>query len=123
MLDDKAAGRPRALLDALDAWAAERSLDLVVVNSASSDPDSPDGRFRRELLVWGRGPRAVAAVARFVDLAARPLRLESWRGGCLDDGADRFAWHQHELSASRKKIAPLLRQAMREAPPAEKHAL
>ncbi|KAF4583170.1 hypothetical protein GQ602_006314 [Ophiocordyceps camponoti-floridani] len=109
-LIEKATG-PKHLLDSLSDWSDERGLDVAAIMTASTT----DGSFHRHLLVWGRSPRGDAAVARFVEHARQPLRLESWRRGELDDGESRFAWHQRELAASRKRVGPLMREAMRKA--------
>ncbi|RDA94018.1 hypothetical protein CP533_5044 [Ophiocordyceps camponoti-saundersi (nom. inval.)] len=104
------AGAPKPLLDSLSSWADERALDIASIMTACSS----GGSFHRNLLVWGRTPRGEAAVARFVDDATAPLRLQTWSGGELDDGScSRFAWVQGELAASRKQVGPLLREAMR----------
>ncbi|KYK61345.1 hypothetical protein DCS_02487 [Drechmeria coniospora] len=106
---------PRAFLAHLDEWSSERRLDIAAVMTTSN----PDGEFQRHLLVWGRSPRGAAAVAKFVPLAREKLRLEAWSDAELDQvdraGTLRFAWRQHELAASRKQVAPLLREAMRSA--------
>ncbi|PHH67912.1 hypothetical protein CDD80_414 [Ophiocordyceps camponoti-rufipedis] len=110
-LVEKAAG-PKHLLESLSNWSDERGLDVAAIMTASTT----DGRFHRDLLVWGRSLRGDAAVARFVEHASQPLRLEPWGRGELDDvGGSRFAWHQRELAASRKRVGPLMREAMRKA--------
>lgn len=112
-LVEKADGSADAFLRHLAAWAAERSLDLAAVMTTSS----PAGRFERHLLVWGLGERGAAAADRFARAAADTLRLEPWAGarlGAAPGSRDaRFAWRQRELVASRKQVAPLLREAMR----------
>ncbi|KAM4058898.1 DHHA2 domain-containing protein [Hirsutella rhossiliensis] len=114
LVDDKAAGKPQALLDALAAWADERRLDIAALMTISH----PHGHLQRHLLVWGRSPRGKAAVVCFADAQRRPLGLHTWRDGELDchEGETlRLAWCQDELAASRKRVAPLLREAMKTA--------
>lgn len=119
LVDDKAAGEAQLLLDHLDAWAHERRLDVAAVMTTSHhDRPNPDGQFQRHLLLWGRSPPGRAAVVRFADAQARPLQLHTWRDGLLDCRTGemlRLAWRQDELTASRKRVAPLLRKAMEPA--------
>lgn len=109
----KAAGTPLSFPGHVAAWAAERRLDVAAVMTASTPPG---GEFQRHLLVWGRGARGRAAAASFAETARGPLRLEAWRGdGLGDEGDARFAWRQGELTASRKQVAPMLREAIKTA--------
>lgn len=112
LVDEKAAGKPEALVDALAAWANERRLDVAAIMASSRS----NGQFQRNLLVWGLSPRGKAAVVHFADAQTLPLRLHTWRDGGLDchqDGMLRLAWRQGELAASRKQVGPLLREAMK----------
>ncbi|TWU77284.1 Exopolyphosphatase [Metarhizium rileyi] len=97
-------------LKELAAWTDERALDVVAVMTTSH----LGGRFHRQLLVWGMTDRGKEAVNRFRDLG-RPLGLEQWEDGGLDGhgGNTRFAWRQADLTASRKQVAPLLREALK----------
>ncbi|KAJ6444944.1 exopolyphosphatase [Purpureocillium lavendulum] len=122
---DRADGSADAFLEHLSSWADERKLDVAAIMTTSH----PGGEFQRHLLVWGLNPRGSAAARKFADTARDGLELEQWHGGELDAGADgaaggasagrgqntRFAWRQHDLAASRKQVAPLLREAMRMA--------
>ncbi|KHN98461.1 exopolyphosphatase [Metarhizium album ARSEF 1941] len=108
------AGTKHVFLAELAAWADERKLDVAAVMTTSH----PGGNFHRQLLVWGLTDRGKAAIGRFGDVG-RPLGLEQWEDGALDgddgDGGNtRFAWRQANLAASRKQVAPLLREALRE---------
>ncbi|KAI0406211.1 exopolyphosphatase-like protein [Xylaria palmicola] len=132
LVEEKARGDAGALAAALGDWAAERDgdggggrMDLVVVLTAFRDDvdDDAGGRFARELLVWARGEAGVRAVERFEAACARRLRLETWRGGALDcdraPGEDgraewRRCWTQGAVEHSRKQIAPMLRDALKE---------
>jgi exopolyphosphatase len=60
--------------------------------------------------------RGKEAVGRFQDVG-RTLQLEQWEEGGLDgDGRDtRFAWRQGDLAASRKQVAPLLRESLKKS--------
>ncbi|KAG6011564.1 hypothetical protein E4U43_008238 [Claviceps pusilla] len=97
------------LLDELSSWSHDRKLDVTAVMTTSH----PGGRFHRQLLVWGLNDKGRQAVRAFKDVATDTLRLEPWRGGSLDGGEERFAWAQWELAASRKQVAPLLREALK----------
>ncbi|RSM14235.1 hypothetical protein CEP52_001474 [Fusarium oligoseptatum] len=108
-LVDKA-GDPKTLLDDFEAWAKERKLDVASIMTTSR----PDGEFQRHLLVWGLTDGGRGAVERFVRDGER-LKLETWKGGVLDDDETRFAWRQRELGASRKQVAPLLREALQKS--------
>ncbi|KJZ78776.1 hypothetical protein HIM_01549 [Hirsutella minnesotensis 3608] len=109
------AGGPKPLLDQLSAWATECHLDVIAIMTTSH----PHGTFQRHLLVWGRSPRGSATATRFAEVGYKRLGLHTWRHGELDsgsnpgDGTVRFAWQQDELAASRKQVAPLLREVMR----------
>ncbi|KAM5345205.1 hypothetical protein ACJ41O_011067 [Fusarium nematophilum] len=101
------AGGAGALLDDFASWARERKLDVASIMTTSH----PGGEFQRHLLVWGVSDEGRGAVDRFVAVGER-LRLETWKGGELDDGERRFAWRQKDLAASRKQVAPLLRESL-----------
>ncbi|KAK4130725.1 DHH phosphoesterase [Trichocladium antarcticum] len=108
-------GDRAALLAALRAWAAEQGLDVAAVMTVSR----PGGVFARELLVWGLNPDGVRAVRGFVDRCGATLGLESWEGAALDGGDGvgewRVCWRQRGIEFSRKQVAPMLREAMRES--------
>lgn len=105
------AGGPAPFLGHLRSWALERDLDIAAVMTTSH----PDGHFQRQLLVWGLSEQGCHAASRFSHHARDQLGLKTWESGLLDETEPgmRFAWRQMELAASRKQIAPLLREAMR----------
>ena len=102
-------GSTEALLDNFESWAKERELDVAAIMTTSN----PDGEFQRHLLVWGVGEKGEEALRRFAKLGEEKLKLEGWKDGELDDGERRIAWRQRDLAASRKQVAPLLREAMK----------
>ncbi|KAH6856245.1 hypothetical protein B0I37DRAFT_72188 [Chaetomium sp. MPI-CAGE-AT-0009] len=109
-------GEREAFVAALRAWAGEQALDVAAVMTVSR----PGGVFTRELLVWGLSEPGVAAVREFRRRFAETLGLESWEGGELDEGGEgqgewRVCWRQKAVSYSRKQVAPMLREAMRES--------
>ncbi|KAK2031313.1 exopolyphosphatase [Colletotrichum zoysiae] len=113
----KAGGDEGALLREFAAWAAEKRLDIGVVMTTAH----PGGRLEREVLVWAFNEAAVASCKAFHDRFAGELGLAPWRGGRLDgagrDGDSggwwRAAWTQANVAASRKQVAPMLREAIR----------
>ena len=104
------AGDQQGYLDAITAWADERHLDVAAVMTTSH----PAGEFRRQLLVWGITETGQAALQKFLAISSS-LQLEAWNGGELDAANTRHAWRQHNLAASRKQVAPLLRDAIKSA--------
>lgn len=101
-------------LCAVTDWAAECRLDMASVMTLTT----VDGAFSRELLLWGLTEVGVAAVKRFERDNREKFGLEPWGGGRLDDDTPehhsyRRCWTQSNLAASRKQIAPALREAMR----------
>ncbi|KAG6216145.1 hypothetical protein E4U50_006319 [Claviceps purpurea] len=106
---EKAGSNEQVLLRELSSWAENRSLDVAAVMTASY----PGGQFRRQLLLWGLNARGIRAVKTFRERSTQHLKLSPWHDGLLDRGEERFAWVQLELAASRKQVAPLLREALR----------
>jgi exopolyphosphatase len=100
-------------LTAVEDWATEKTLDLAAVLTTSH----PDGKFARDLLIWAFGDKGVETAKAFVAKYEDKLELQPWEGGKLDDTDDqkkwRMCWKQGNLAASRKQIAPMLREAMR----------
>lgn len=117
------AGDPQAFLDCLEAFAADRKLDVVAVMTAFSA--STDGQFSRELLVYGRNSRGVDSLESFVSDASSELGLETWysldgndlaqdikdRLVSRDEGVWTRVWVQTNIAKSRKQVAPLIRGA------------
>lgn len=98
------------LIDELSRWSSERDLDVASLMTASTS----DGQFHRHLLVWARNDKALPVLAKFIEISEK-LQLEPWGDGALDDGQRRMAWKQGDLTGTRKKVAPLLRDAIRQA--------
>ncbi|KAL7627507.1 Exopolyphosphatase [Parahypoxylon ruwenzoriense] len=108
------AGGEGQFVEELDAWCAEKDVDVVAVLTTCKN----GGEFRRELLVWGRtGPEAVGAAKKFAEAYGERLGLGAWDGGRLDaedgDGSWRRCWTQARLENSRKQIAPMLREVLK----------
>ncbi|KAI1749873.1 exopolyphosphatase-like protein [Xylaria castorea] len=124
LVDTKAdgGGDPAAVfVDALEDWGREKDgsqgkMDLVVVLTGFRDQH---GTFRRELLVWARSEAGVRAAELFEKNWGDRLGLETWGDGGLDlkrddDDGWRRCWAQRAVEHSRKQIAPMLRDALKE---------
>ena len=106
-------------LSELGKWSDERHLDMAVLFTSFHDDD--DG-FSRELLVWARGADAVEAAKVFEEKYADDLKLTTWRDGKLDGRQNREAdadnwrkcWNQKRTQHSRKAVAPMLRESMKQ---------
>lgn len=108
--------KQEAFLAAIEHFAQERNLQIHGIMTTST---SASGDFQRELLVWSFTPEAKQAAQEFSENAAQELGLEDWHssdGPSLDDVESdekwRKAWWQRKVQHSRKRVAPLLRQAM-----------
>ncbi|KAL2132652.1 hypothetical protein VTI74DRAFT_3557 [Chaetomium olivicolor] len=103
-------------METLRDWAREQQLDVAAVMTVSR----PNGVFTRELLVWGLNEDAVKAMGQFVRKSGETLKLETWNEGMLDAGDEtssewRMCWWQKGVEHSRKQVAPMLREAMKES--------
>lgn len=103
-----------AFLNALDEFAKDRKLDTYALMTTST---SAEGDFQRELLVWAFNEKAVEAAKKFAQNSSDELGLEGWGSSSSVDGNDdrgqwRRVWRQKALQHSRKRVAPLLREAM-----------
>ncbi|EFQ32005.1 exopolyphosphatase [Colletotrichum graminicola M1.001] len=112
-LVDKAGGDEQAMLREFRRWAEEKALDIGVIMTTAH----PGGKLEREVLVWAFNEPAVASCKAFYERCKGELGLAPWRGGRLDDeareGEWRAAWTQANVAASRKQVAPMLREAIR----------
>lgn len=108
-------GDREVFLSELKKWSEEQKLDIVAVLTTLH----PDGKFARELLVWALNADAVKVMKAFADKSKDDLGLGPWQDGKLDhvEGQDewRMCWSQSRIEHSRKKVAPMLRDAMRQA--------
>ncbi|KAF1967254.1 exopolyphosphatase-like protein [Bimuria novae-zelandiae CBS 107.79] len=111
----KAQSMDEAFLGALHGFATERELDLYSVMTTST---SAEGQFQRELLVWAFSEVGIAAAKKFAKDSHDELGLEEWQSedgtafDHTDDGYWRRVWWQRNVQHSRKRVAPLLREAM-----------
>jgi exopolyphosphatase len=101
-----------AFVSALQRFATERDLDLYSVMTTST---SSEGKFQRELLVWAFNDAGIAAAKKFENDSRAELGLEDWHDNALGhdgNGYWRKVWWQRHVQHSRKRVAPLLREAM-----------
>jgi exopolyphosphatase len=104
-----------AYTKALRTFSKDRELDLYAVMTTFT---SSDGEFQRELLLLAFSDPAITAAKKFATDAQEELRLEAWHGS--DSGLHRNhdvdywgkVWWQRNVQHSRKRVAPLLREAM-----------
>lgn len=109
-LIDKA-GNEEKFFTALEDFCRERDLSVYSIMTTSQK----DGKFQRELFVWGLGERGVEAAKKFEASFKEELGLQQWSDGLLDldDGKQwRRCWWQHRVENSRKQVAPMMRTAI-----------
>jgi exopolyphosphatase len=101
-----------AFQEVLRSFAKERSLDMYALMTTSK---SDEGEFQRELLVWTFSDSASSSAQKFVADAREELGLEERQVSAskVDQGGGPKVWRQRNTQHSRKRVAPLLREAMR----------
>jgi exopolyphosphatase len=106
-------GSVERFFDVHKDFAAERELALFSIMTIST----PEGVFKRELLLWATNEKAVGAAKKFEENAKERLGLVTGAGGAHDFGDEnqlRRYWLQERVEQSRKQVAPLLRNALAE---------
>ena len=103
----------KAFLDSITSFVEKRKLDLYSIMTTST---SASGDFQRELLLWAFNEKAVSWAESFEEKSRDELGLEEWDGSQdvasgEDNGQWRRVWWQRQVQHSRKRVAPLLRQA------------
>lgn len=96
---------------ALKKYAKSRSLQLFAIGPSFAE----NGKFQRQLLLMAFNEKAKEAAEKFVKLGKDELKLEDAKDSPLKDDKDvtfQHFWDQKNLDASRKRIAPLMREAM-----------
>ncbi|KAF2094433.1 exopolyphosphatase-like protein [Rhizodiscina lignyota] len=105
-----------ALLERMRKYAKERDLDIFGLMTTFTDDD---GNFRRELMIWALDKDVVDAAKKFQKTSADGLGLEEWKvdGGMDEENSKewRRVWWQRKVEHSRKRVAPLLREAVKES--------
>ena len=108
-------GSSDLLVRACGEFARERGLDLFAVMTAFTNGE---GDFERELLLVAlEEGRATEAADRFVGNSRGELKLVEFEKGSGDEKDGDVVWlgvwRQENLEASRKRVGPLLRGAMK----------
>jgi exopolyphosphatase len=101
-------------LQVVNQFCQDRGLDVFVIMTTST---SANAEFQRELFVWALKADSVAVAKRFEKQASNELGLQTWTGaskGMENESKDQWRriWQQHEVQHSRKRVAPLFREAM-----------
>ncbi|KAM0272630.1 hypothetical protein ACHAQH_008600 [Verticillium albo-atrum] len=115
LVAESAGGDQGVMFKALNDWVDERGLDISAVMTTLH----PGGEFQRELLVWALDESAAKAAEAFVKTNEQELGLEPYADGKLDDfsnGRWRRAWKQRNVAHSRKRVGPMLREALKQSP-------
>jgi exopolyphosphatase len=109
--DEASAPASEAFLRALKDFAADRQLDMYSLMTTST---GLGGSFQRELLLWAFNDGAVSVAKNFATNSRDELGLEEWQGSDdIDSKSEwRKIWWQRQVQHSRKRVAPLLREAM-----------
>lgn len=109
-------GKSDDLPKTLKDFAEARKLDVVSVMTAYT---SDSGDFARQLLVMPMNKKASSAVAKFTDAASKELNLHesgvelASSKSDTNDSDGLFMWDQRNLDATRKRVGPLMREAMK----------
>ena len=106
-------GSAEKFFDILKDFAAERELALFSIMTTST----PEGVFKKELLLWATNEKAVGAAKKFEESAKEQLGLVTGADGAHDFGDEnrwQRYWRQERVEHSRKQVAPLLRSALTE---------
>lgn len=103
-----------SLVQALDRFAKDRDLALYAVMTTST---SAEGEFQRELMVKAFTDGDARASKNFADAASQDLGLIDWDSNDMDNISSNEirtkVWWQRNVQHSRKRVAPLLREAMK----------
>lgn len=99
--------------DALEQFAKQRELDLYAIMTTFT---TENGAFCRQLLLWALSDGAEAQARAFAESATKELDLQELEGDYHVAGRDqgwKKVWRQQNTAASRKQVAPMLREKMR----------
>jgi exopolyphosphatase len=103
------------------ARKSDHNLDVFGIMTTST---SANGDFQRELLVIAFGATASEALKKFDGKAKKELHLKSWneslelldsmKSKLTDANGSSSLWWQRDVAKSRKQVAPLLREIVKE---------
>ncbi|KAK9472768.1 uncharacterized protein V1510DRAFT_378208 [Dipodascopsis tothii] len=103
-------------LPGLRSWAAERKLDMFMAMTSYVDAD---GAFRRDLLMLNVNPALLPTATQFAAAAETEFKTVPFDTAdpnlVCDADAGYWCWDQRELKASRKQVAPAMRQTLQAA--------
>jgi exopolyphosphatase len=102
------------LTESILRFAQIRGLDVMVIMTAFA---SEDGDFQREILAVARSKDAFDDIEKFERTAGEELQLQGWSGpGIIQRTSENKpfikVWRQAALQHSRKRVAPLFREAL-----------
>ncbi|KAL9064330.1 MAG: hypothetical protein Q9157_007870 [Trypethelium eluteriae] len=102
------------LLRATERFAQDRHLGLYAMMTTST---STKGEFQRELMIKALTEDDAHTARKFANEASGTLGLEDWDTKEMDNTSENSIWTkiwwQRNIEHSRKRVAPLLREAMK----------
>lgn len=106
--------KSEAFLRATASFAEDRRLGMFAIMTTST---SASGDFQRELFLSATNADCVQAASKFAENSKAELGLAEWHGSidgidCSETECWRKLWDQRKVQHSRKRVAPLLREAM-----------
>lgn len=103
-----------AFLEAVASFTKDKNLDLFAIMTNST---SASGDFRRELFLLASDAASVQTAIRFGTDTQVELGLADWHGAIHLDSTEDIkwckVWRQQNVQHSRKRVAPLLRAAVK----------
>jgi len=105
--------KPSDFVPTLSAFAQKRGLDLLAITTAYT---AKSGDFARQLMLMATADGKASEIAHnFVSSSSAELQLDDAELEASQESEVPYLrfWDQKNVAASRKRIAPLLREAMR----------
>ncbi|KAH8809080.1 hypothetical protein F5884DRAFT_794407 [Xylogone sp. PMI_703] len=105
-------GSKEKFLNTVQDFAKQRKLSVAGIMTTSHDEE---GKFRRELFLWGFDEKGRETAAEFEGEGREKFGLKPWRDeelDLVDVKCWRKCWVQEKVEFSRKKVAPTLRGAV-----------
>lgn len=104
-------------MTAVSEFMAKRELDIwAVMTIFSSKQKDGDKLFQRQLRLHWRSQQSRMLVEKFEERNREELQLESIKDTKLSPGAEQnwMTWRQNNVAASRKQVAPLIRNTVKQ---------